>query len=438
MLLEFETENYKSFKDRVKFSMVPAPKQKGLDHSILHDKIDKKEYRALSSAVVYGPNAAGKTNIIGAIQTLKTIVLRGNIQNIPANGSPNAAEYALELIPNNTLKEKKNVYFSIKFLKNDSVIKYSLLLDLGFFLEKDYKRKIIEESLEVNEKVFFKRINNTLNFENLTYFDNYFILGFKKDFKALTSILQTSLKEEDLFLMNGFRTIVSLKLAEFITEYFSNDLKTVYRADTVYTAPIFDSNTIVDEYLNEAATRFGVNSNKLVFLKNKKADNPPILCSIMPNKIPIPSEFFESYGTVRFVNLFPLVAETLQTGSTLIIDEFDSSIHPMAIMDIITIFHNNDVNINHAQLIFNTHNPLYLNNNLFRRDEIKFIDRDDETKCSRHYSLSDFGTKGTNARKGKDYMNNYFMDEYGAIRDIDFSDLFTEIIKGKKWPKGKI
>lgn len=432
MLLEFETENYKSFKDRVKFSMIPAPKQKGLDHSILHNKTDKKEYKALSSAVVYGPNAAGKTNIIGAIQTLKTIVLRGNIQNIPANGSPNAAEYALELIPNNTLKEKKNVYFSIKFLKNDSVIKYSLLLDLGFFLEKDYKRKIIEESLEVNEKVFFKRINNTLNFENLTYFDNYFILGFKKDFKALTSILQTSLKEEDLFLMNGFRTIVSLKLAEFVTEYFSNDLKTVYRADTVYTAPIFDSNTIVDEYLNEAATRFGVNSNKLVFVKNKKADNPPILCSIMPNKIPIPAEFFESYGTVRFVNLFPLVAETLQTGATLIIDEFDSSIHPMAIMDIITIFHNNDVNINNAQLIFNTHNPLYLNNNLFRRDEIKFIDRDDETKCSRHYSLSDFGTKGTNARKGKDYMNNYFMDEYGAIRDIDFSDLFTEIIKGKK------
>ena len=74
---------------------------------------------------------------------------------------------------------------------------------------------------------------------------------------------------------------------------------------------------------------------------------------------------------------------------------------------------------------------MYLNNNLFRRDEIKFIDRNDETKCSRHYSLSDFGTKGTTARKGKDYMNNYFMDEYGAIRDIDFSGIFLKIIKGK-------
>ena len=38
MLLEFETENYKSFKERVKLSMIPAPKQKGLDYSILHKK----------------------------------------------------------------------------------------------------------------------------------------------------------------------------------------------------------------------------------------------------------------------------------------------------------------------------------------------------------------------------------------------------------------
>ncbi|MBP3367699.1 MAG: ATP-binding protein [Treponema sp.] len=432
MLLEFETENYKSFKDRIKFSMIPAPKQKGLDYSILHKKIEKKEYKALSSAVVYGPNAAGKTNIIGAMQTFKNIVLRGNIRNIPPTGSPNAAEYALELIPNNTLKEKKNVYFSIKFIQEEQVIKYDLLLDLGKFLEKDYDRNVVEESLEVDEKIIFKRINTMLNFENVNYFEDYYISGFKKDFKTLHSILQASLKKDDLFLMNGFRTIVSSNLAEFIADYFSNYLKTVYRADIVYTAPVFESNTVAgSKYLNEAASRFGINSNKLVYVKDKKAEKLPILCSVMPGKEIVPSELFESYGTVRFVNLFPLVTDTLRTGSTLIIDEFDSSIHPKAIMDIITVFHHDEINVNHAQLIFNTHNPLYLNNNLFRRDEIKFIDRDDETKCSRHYSLSDFGTKGTTARKGKDYMNNYFMDEYGAIRDIDFSDIFEKIIKEK-------
>lgn len=431
MLLEFETENYKSFKDRVKFSMVPAPKQKGLDYSILHKNIDKKEYKALSSAVVYGPNAAGKTNIIGAIQTFKAIILRGNIRNVPPTGSPNAADYALELIPSNTLREKKNVFFSIKFIQEELLINYSVILDLGFFLEKDYNRKVVEEKLEIDDKLLFERKNNELKFENLKSFEDYIIPEFKKGYRTLLSILQTSLKNDDLFLMNGFRTIVSSKLAEFIADYFTNYLKTIYRADTVYTAPVFDSKSVIDEYLNEAASRFGINSNKLVYVKNKKAENPPILCSVMPNKVPIPSEFFESYGTVRFVNLFPLVANALRAGETLIIDEFDSSIHPMAIMDIINIFHNDDINNKHAQLIFNTHNPLYLNNNLFRRDEIKFVDRDEETKCSRHYSLSDFGTKGTNARKGKDYMNNYFMDEYGAIRDIDFTDLFQKIVKEK-------
>ena len=221
MLLEFEIENYKSFKDRVKFSMIPAPKQKGLDYSILHKRIDKKEYKALSSAVVYGPNAAGKTNIIGAMQTLKNIVLRGNIRNTEPVHNPNAAEYALELIPNNIIKEKKNVYFSIKFIQKELVIKYSLLLDLGKFLEKNYDRNVIEEFLEVNEKTLFKRIKNVLTFDNQKIFEDYFIVGFKKDFKTLLPILQTSLKKDDLFLMNGFKTIVSSRLADIIFNYFS-------------------------------------------------------------------------------------------------------------------------------------------------------------------------------------------------------------------------
>ena len=80
-----------------------------------------------------------------------------------------------------------------------------------------------------------------------------------------------------------------------------------------------------------------------------------------------------------------------------------------------------------AQLIFNTQNPIYLNNNLFRRDEIKFVDRDKNGGSL--YSLSDFGTRGTSARKGKNYMENYFVDKYGAIKNIDFSELFEKILK---------
>ena len=101
----------------------------------------------------------------------------------------------------------------------------------------------------------------------------------------------------------------------------------------------------------------------------------------------------------------------------------------MALMNIINIFHNDDINKNRAQLIFNTHNPIFLNANLYRRDEIKFVERDDISHESSHYSLSDFKTSGSaGVRKGEDYMKNYFISQYGAIKDVDFSSIIESLI----------
>ena len=144
-------------------------------------------------------------------------------------------------------------------------------------------------------------------------------------------------------------------------------------------------------------------------------------------KIAIPAEDFESYGTIRFINEFPLIIRALLQGATLIMDEFDASIHPMALMSIINIFHNDEININHAQLIFNTHNPIFLDASLFRRDEIKFVERNKATNRSIHYALSDFKT-ANGVRKGEDYMKNYFVSRYGAIEEVDFSSILKEII----------
>lgn len=126
------------------------------------------------------------------------------------------------------------------------------------------------------------------------------------------------------------------------------------------------------------------------------------------------------------------MAGVIASGGVLVIDEFDASIHPMALMSIINLFHNDEINIHNAQLIFDTHNPIFLNSALYRRDEIKFVERDDATHESIHYSLSDFGTSGQHSvRKGEDYMKNYFMDRYGAIKEIDFSPVFQKIVSNK-------
>lgn len=439
MLLEFRAKNYKSFKEEFVFSMIPAPKQKGLDYSILHQKIGSKEYKGLSSAVIYGPNASGKTNIIGAMDTFKNIVLRGNIRNNDDRNSPNAATSALELIPNKGDSEHAPITFSIKFSEANIIIEYSFSSDVGSFLDVDYTRKIISESLKINEELIFLR-NDELEFGSLQVIKKYLINEFEQNSKSAMLLAKSNLNAEELFLMNGFKSMFSGKLALLISNWLDNKFMVIYRADSLHLIRKFadpkKKSVYIEKTLNDAANYFGINSNALGYIADDDSDVK--LYSLFKglsggNDSAIAAEMFESYGTIRFVNMFPLVVNAILNGSTLVVDEFDASIHPMALMSIINIFHNDDINTNHAQLIFNTHNPIFLNSNLFRRDEIKFVERDDETHYSTHYSLSDFGTTGEKGvRMHEDYMKNYFVSQYGAIKDIDFTPIFENLIESRK------
>ncbi len=433
MLYEFSVKNYKSFAEEAVFSMAKAPKQKGLDYSILTEKCSKNKYEGLSSSVIYGPNAAGKTNIIGAMDVLRSIILRGHIRNTEDDNSPNKAVFSLELIPNNTLPNKEPVCFCIKFIENNAFIEYDLELDLGTFLQSKYKRKIISEKLSVDKHLIFNRTDHVTigNLENIKNYVPY-AQGLGADYAK--DILDNSLDPEELFLTNGFKLVFSSELVKLITDWFLKKFMVIYRSDSVQLIRRFSnpnkSMIYVDKTTNQAAKIFGIGSGSLGYFRNKE-DGTALLCSMIKtsdnNNVALVADIFESYGTIRFVNLFPLVIKAIQTGSTLVVDEFDASIHPMALMNIINIFHNDEINIHHAQLIFNTHNPIFLNSNLFRRDEIKFTERDDAG--SQLYSLSDFGTSGPNGvRKNEDYMNNYFVNRYGAIKDIDFAPIFEELM----------
>ena len=139
----------------------------------------------------------------------------------------------------------------------------------------------------------------------------------------------------------------------------------------------------------------------------------------------------ESVGTMRLISIMPAIITALENGSVLVMDELDASLHPMIVMNLISVFHNDGVNKNGAQLIFNTHNPIYLNHNLLRRDEIKFVERDANSKSSSLYALSDFKANGeASVRKTSDYMKNYFINRYGAIVDIDLTDIIADVLRG--------
>ena len=432
MLLQFKAENFKSFLDEMDFSMTPAPKQKDLEYSILEHKIGNKTYKGLCSAIIYGPNASGKTNIISAMDVFKEIVLKGNIRNSDELRSPNISEGKLELIPNNLNRYPKPTKFYIRFVEGELLVEYELKIDLGLFLDRNYQRKIEFESLRINDKTIYERTDR-IEFFNLKSIEKYLITEFRENEDSAKAIARNNLNETELFLTNGFKMMFSSKIVSFILEWFEEKFIVIYRADAAEIKSKLDNTEggriFINRTTNDAAKLFGINSNALGYVVPEDGREPQ-LCSIFKdNGVAIPAKHFESYGTVRFINIFPLILKALVEGSVLVMDEFDANIHPMALMNIINIFHD-DINKKNAQLIFNTHNPIFLNANIVRRDEIKFVERDDETHLSAHYSLSDFKTSGSNGvRKADDYLKHYFLGRYGAVKDIDFYDLFETLIK---------
>lgn len=432
MFLEFKVKNFKSIKEELTLSMAPAPKQKGLDYSIQNEYVGKKKYSSLSSAVIYGPNASGKSNIISAMDVFKSIVLRGNIKNSETASTPNIAAHRLELIPYRMNEKKQTTSFQIKFIENELLFDYEIEIDLGAFLQRDYERRIISERLAINDHKIMERTQDKLFIDScktIKTINKYFGDSINTDINDALNIAIDSMDREELFLSNGFKTIFSKQLATIILSWFENKMIVLYHSDKVSIAPYIldakEDKIYTQKTLTDAAKIFGIGQNGLGY---KILSGTPTLYSTFKNGKAIPADLYESFGTLRFVREFPIIIEAIIKGATLFVDEFDASIHPMALMNIVNIFHNDDVNKRKAQIIFNTHNPIFLNAGLFRRDEIHFVERTD--RGSIHYTLADFKTTGEKGvRNGADYMKNYFVNQYGAIRDIDFTPVITDLFK---------
>jgi AAA15 family ATPase/GTPase len=131
----------------------------------------------------------------------------------------------------------------------------------------------------------------------------------------------------------------------------------------------------------------------------------------------------ESEGTLKMFSLFSVIQEVLNNGSVLFVDELNTKLHPLLVRNIILTFANLEINTNNAQLIFTTHDTWQLSNNLLRRDEIWFTEKDSDG-ISTLYSLADFSDgEGVKIRKDESYGKNYLLGKYGAIptlKAIDF------------------
>lgn len=134
----------------------------------------------------------------------------------------------------------------------------------------------------------------------------------------------------------------------------------------------------------------------------------------------------ESDGTLKMFALYPALQDTLENGGVLFVDELNARLHPLLVRSFLITFLNPTINTKNAQLVFTTHDSWQLSNNLLRRDEIWFTEKDKQG-VSTLYSLADFiDEDGAKIRKDESYEKNYLLGKYGAIPTLKYFDMFKE------------
>ena len=419
MLLSFSLRNFRSFRDRSTLSMIPV-NIRDIPYSVLTEKIFNRSYKALSSSILYGANASGKSNVILALDFLREIIISGNIQN--------QRSIPIQLIPGFCNDECDSIELSILFIHKKHVFDYQIEIGSAKFLSENFNPFVKKEILQIDNKLAFERIDKALNIPNQIIKRNQESIILNK--------AKSSLLPNELFLSNGFKTLIDTDMYSIILHWVKECLVVVRKIDFISATPTKydyekmgeateDKFKLSSDIINKIAKEAGINTTTIRYLKNDDDHNLQPF-SIIDNKAVV-AKFIESEGTMKIINFVPLVIAVMAKGATLVIDEMDSSLHPSAVFSIINAFHNNELNVKKAQLIFTTHNPIYQKAKIFRRDEIKFIERDDKT--SSIHSLSDFGTSGVDGVKNStDIMKNYLSGKYGAINYIDFSDAIAEAL----------
>ncbi|WP_210938151.1 ATP/GTP-binding protein [Micromonospora sp. C51] len=134
----------------------------------------------------------------------------------------------------------------------------------------------------------------------------------------------------------------------------------------------------------------------------------------------------QSSGTRQLLTLGLHAAAMLRTGATMLIDEIDASLHPILTAKLISLFRSPQANPLGSQLIFTSHDAALLGTidaeEILRRDEIWFVEKDDQGTSSL-YPLTDFKPR----KEGENRQRRYLNGNYGAVPDLS-SHLFEQAL----------
>lgn len=392
MLSQFTVKNFKSIRDEIVFDMEAAAISEHEDRIIE----DRDGGKFLPVSALYGPNGGGKTNVLEALHTLSSKILRP----LYATGDNDSQllqtkKLAIEPFAFSEISRESPTEFEIYFRTEQAEYRYILNIKKDVILYERLdriklgtkRRSALFERDEdnIDLKGMFSKLKVSEDLSDTLPLLSYLGIAYKKN-EVVKEVLDWF--EYDLDFLNYGNPLQELQMA--ISN--STDVKSLM-LDMIQEMDL----DIVDFRVAKENERLEVFTKHLV-------DGNEIELNI----------FKESSGTRKLFGLMPFIAESLLTGTVLVIDELDAKIHPVLLRHIIMLFNNMEINKKGAQLIFTSHDLSTMNSEVFRRDEIWFVAKGN-SQNSKLYSLVEFkNEKGESVRKDAKFDKQYLEGKYGA------------------------
>lgn len=414
MLIEFGVSNFKSIRDEARLSMVAGT---GKEHRDSHLVATSANGRVPSNplvrtAVVYGANAAGKTNLLDALGIMKRIV---TAPSQPGDSLP------IEPFKFDPEKAQDDTTFEVLCVVDGVRYQYGFTANAERVCQEwlfAWPRGRVQRWVERDGQDW--KLNDRLGSDK--------------------SVWQRATRPNALFLSTA--ALLNSQLLTPLFEWFEHTLGVVRFVPGGFFGGGFLPKDVLDRYKNDIikflqAADIAITDFRFV----EREFNPEFLPDDMPAELkkifsnvvdifishntklgPIELDIFdESAGTQKLFSLSVPLLQSLQEGLVFVIDELNNSLHPALVKFILNLFHNPKFNTGGAQLVFSTHDTSILSQEIFRRDQIWFCERDEQL-ATHLYPLSDF-----RPRKGVENLErSYLVGRYGAVPFIRSAPIGSE------------
>ena len=413
MLLQFYFSNYRSFEGEGILDMRASGSNELSSH--VRNNLNEK---VLPVTAIYGANASGKSSVFEAFQFMALCVLES--LSFSDDDKKNPYKLKVDSFKFSESREKPSE-FEINYI--DKKGKKELYYNYGFKIDNS---GILEEYLASNTKTGVKRN------EDYTYIfkrERNQKLYLDSSIEKFRENLEISLKEKTLLVSLGAK----LNIDEFIRvrTWFINT-EVINFSNSLYGAlleNILPNNIIESEEVRKNLVSFinsfddsiiNIEVEKISAIDENDKDNYRVFTIHKSDKGTSTARISmneESSGTKKMFSLYQTLLDVLEKGGVFFADELDIKLHPLLMRNILLTFTDKEKNPNNAQLIFTTHNTIYMDMNLLRRDEIWFVEKDNGV--SNLYSLDDItNEKGEKVRKDSNYEKHYLLGNYGAIPNL--------------------